>query len=332
MSRDEPVLNFDELTDAEPDLVPDYQQAAASAARKHAGADSAAIRYRFIARQEASDPSPPLARILRGGGGRGGTTRLKLYLSLLWLARNRNLDRPVFSYPAQQLAALLGLPHPGDAGARRVQEALRWLAKENFVALDRRRGDVTRVHLLDDAGTGLPYQPAGSLATRAPRRSQKEREQHFYVQLDARFWTMGWITALSGAAIAMYLACLYEQRGQLDEPVWISPRMGRARYHLSDETRNKGLRELTDQGLLDLARRPVPAASFDERFRARNVYMLRPRAWGNGPQQPSAPHSLTSGPPGTSRNSLDNHAAGPARRGRPRTITDDDPWTSPELP
>ena len=317
MNRDRSSLNFDELADAGPGPVPDYQRATASEARNRAGADSAAVRYRFIARPEASDPSPPMARILRGGGGRGGATRLKLYLSLLWLARNRNLDRPVFGYPAQQLAALLGLPHPDDAGARRVQEALRWLAKEGFVALDRRPGDVTRVHLLDDAGTGLPYQPAGSLATRAPRRSQKEREQHFYVRLDARFWTRGWITALSGAAVAMYLACLYEQRGQPDDPVWISPRMGRERYDLSDETRNKGLRELTGRGLLDLARRPVPAASFDERFRARNVYMLRQGAWGKGPRLPSAPDSLTDGIPGAGRGPLDP-ASGPARRrGRP---------------
>lgn len=123
-----------------------------------------------------------MARILRGGGGRGAT-RLKLYLSLLWLARNRNLDRPVFAFPAQQLAILLGLPHPDDAGARRVQEAPRWLAREKFVALDRRPGDVTRVHLLDDAGSGEPYRPAGALTPRARRRSQQERERHFYVQL-----------------------------------------------------------------------------------------------------------------------------------------------------
>jgi hypothetical protein len=161
-----------------------------------------------------------------------------------------------------------------------VQEALRWLEKESFVALDRRPGDVTRIHLLDDAGSGEPYQPAGRLTTQAPRRSRKDREQHFYVQLDARFWTEGWITQLSGAAIAMYLACLYEQRGRPDEPVWISPGRGRERYDLSDETKNKGLRELTDRGLLDLTRQPVPATSFfNDRFRARNVYLIKPSAW-----------------------------------------------------
>jgi hypothetical protein len=262
---------------------PPYQQDAARAAAVQAGAQSAAVRYRFIARQDAAAPSPPMARILRGGGGRGGATRLKLYLSFLWLARSASRDRAVFAYPAQQLAALLGLPGPGTAGARRVQEALHWLEKEGFVALDRRQGDVTRVHLLDDAGSGDPFLPAGPLSTQAPKRTQKDREPHFYVKLDARFWTQGWITELSGAAVAMLLACLYEQRGRPDEAIWISPRIGRERYDLSDETRNKGLRELVDWGLLELRRRPVPA-SFDERFRARNVYVVRHGAWAR-PQQ-----------------------------------------------
>ena len=242
MARTTLPLEFENLFQLEegPEL-PAGQQDFAEQARKLAGADTAAVRYRFIARQEPSEPSPPMARILRGGGGRGGATRLKLYLSLLWLARNRSLDRPVFAFPAQQLAILLGLPHPDDAGARRVQEALRWLAREKFVALDRRPGDVTRVHLLDDAGSGEPYRPAGALTPRARRRSQQERERHFYVQLDARFWTKGWVNELSGAAIAMYLACLYEQRGQSEERIWVSPRMGRERYNLSDEVHRQAL-------------------------------------------------------------------------------------------
>jgi len=288
MRRDGGDFNLGDLPGAQDGAGPlSYQREAARAARAWAGADTAAVRYRFIARQDGSDPSPPMARILRGGGGRGGATRLKVYLSLLWLARNRALERPVFSYPARQLAALVGLPHPDGAGTRRVQEALRWLEKEGFAALDRRPGDVTHVHLLDDAGGGGPYRPAGALVTQAAKRSRSEREQHFYVQLDARFWTEGWVAELSGAAIAMYLACLYEQRGRGGE-IWVSPRMGRERYDLSDETRNKGLRELADQGLLDLARRPVPAASlFDERFRARNVYLVNPMAWAKAPRRPA---------------------------------------------
>ena len=263
--------------------LPAYQQEAAAAAAVQAGAASAAVRYRFIARTDPSAPSPPMARMLRGGGGRGGATRLKVYLSYLWLARSASRDRPVFAYPAHQIAALLGLPAPRSAGARRVQEALRWLEDEGFAALDRRPGDATRVHLLDDAGSGDPYQSPGPLAAPAPKRAQKDREPHFYVKLDARLWTEGWITELSGAAIAMLLACLYEQRGRADQPIWVSPAVGRERYDLSDETRNKGLRELAAAGLLDLLRRPVPAATFDERFRARNVYVVRHGAWARKP-------------------------------------------------
>lgn len=253
------------------------QRYVAARAADQAGAASAAVRFRFIARSQPSEPAPPMARILRGGGGRGGATRLKLYLSLLWLARGR--EDPVFAYPAQQLAALLGLPRPEQAGARRIQEALRWLEDAGFVALDRRRGEATRVHLLDDAGSGKPYQPPGPLARPRPKRTQKEREQHFYVRLDREFWTEGWVTELSGAAVAMYLVALHEQRGRSDEPIWISPRIGRERYDLSDETRHKGLRELVDYGLLDLQRRPVPQTSFDERYRARNAYHLPPDAF-----------------------------------------------------
>lgn len=87
------------------------------------------------------------------------------------------------------------------------------------------------------------------------------------------------------------------KRGQPDESIWISPRIGRERYDLSDETRNKGFRELVDQGILGLRRRPVPTASFDERFRARNVYTLRPRVWDRGPQQTPAPDSFTDDSP-----------------------------------
>ncbi|MFH0245809.1 hypothetical protein ACGRHY_26110 [Streptomyces sp. HK10] len=40
---------------------------------------------------------------------------------------------------------------------------------------------------------------------------------------------------LPGAVIAMYLILLHEQRGQ-EKKVWLSPRSGRERYDLSDET------------------------------------------------------------------------------------------------
>jgi hypothetical protein len=215
-----------------------------------------------------------MARIPRGSGGRGGATRLKLYLSLLWLAPDR--ERPVFTYPAHQLAALLDLPNPDRAGARRIQDALRWLHEQSFVALDRQPGNVTRVHLLDDAGTGTPYRDPGSLTCKKAGLSDREREQHSYVQLPGEYWTNGWVTHLSGAATAMYLAALRGERGPVHEPVWISPRIGREQYDLSDETRTKGLKELVDDELLDLERRPAPQTAFDEGNRARSICHVVP--------------------------------------------------------
>ncbi|WP_431913670.1 hypothetical protein [Micromonospora carbonacea] len=248
-----------------------HQLATAVAAADHAGAAGAAVRWRFIARTAPEEQPPPMARILRGGGGRGGATRLKLFLSLLWLARGR--PDPVFGYPAQQLASLLGLPSPTGAGARRVHEALKWLHGQGFVALEPRPGEAARIHMLDDAGSGAAYQAPGPLVARK-RRQSTDREKHFYVQLKRELWTEGWISHLSGAAVAMYLAALHEERGKTGNAVWISPRIGRERYDLSDETRGKGLAELVNLGLLNLEKRPVPQASFDERYRARNVYRI----------------------------------------------------------
>lgn len=243
-------------------------------AARHAGASGGAVRWRFIARVDPAEQVPPMARILRGGGGRGGATRLKLYLSLLWLARGR--PDPVFGYPAQQLASLLGLPNPPGAGARRIHEALKWLDVQGFVALEHRPGEAARIHMLDDAGSGAAYEAPGPLVARHRKGSTEQRERHFYVQLKREFWTEGWVSHLSGAAVAMYLAALHEERGKTGEAVWISPRIGQERYDLSDETRGKGLRELVNLGLLNLERRPVVQGSFDERYRARNVYRVVP--------------------------------------------------------
>ena len=251
----------------------EHQLETARQAAEHARAASAAVRWRFIARTQEADPAPPMARILRGGGGRGGVTRLKLFLSLLWLARGR--PDPVFAYPAAQLASLLGLPSPAGAGARRIHEALRWLESHGFVALERRAGDAAHIHVLDDAGSGKAYQEPGARVAHLPKRSP-QREPHYYVRLPREFWTEGWVSHLSGAAVAMYLAALHQQRGREGETVWISPRIGREHYDLSDETRSKGLGELVNLGLLNLDRRPVIQASFDERYRSRNVYQVVP--------------------------------------------------------
>lgn len=56
---------------------------------------------------------------VRAGVGRGGSARLKLYLSMLWLSRNE--DAAHYSYPAHQRALLMGLDDPERSVARRIQ-------------------------------------------------------------------------------------------------------------------------------------------------------------------------------------------------------------------
>ncbi|MER6288564.1 hypothetical protein [Streptomyces sviceus] len=257
------------------------QRSAAQQALQISHARSAAVRYRFIARGGPEEGAPPLARLLRGGGGRGGAARLKLYLSMLWLARNEN--RPLFQHPALTWSLLLGYGS-ADAGVRRVQEALRWLDREAFISLERRQGASSAVRLLSDAGTGRPYLAPG-IAIKTANKAQ--REEHLYVQLPSGLWTNGWISELSGAAIAMYLVLLHERRGE-QKQVWLSPRIGREQYGLSDETRRKGLTELSGHELIKVSKRPLHQGLFEDPLRTRHVYDLNPDALDQlDPEQPS---------------------------------------------
>ncbi|MFI9155699.1 hypothetical protein [Streptomyces sp. NPDC053367] len=262
--------NFADFSQPYEDPEMSQRLAAAQAKARAGGARSAAVRNRFIARGGPEEDAPPLARLLRGGGGKGGAARLKLYLSMLWLSRNE--DAPRFDYPAHQWARLLGFDKPDAAGARRIQQALRWLDEQAFVRLQHRQGAPSAVHLLSDAGTGRPYEAPGPAMKRL---SRAQKQEHFYVQLPAGLWTQGWVMELSGAAIAMYLVVLHEKRGE-EKTVWLSPRIGQERYDLSDETRRKGLNELADHRLVSVRRRPVHQGLFEDHFRSRNVYDLNP--------------------------------------------------------
>lgn len=246
------------------------------------GARTAAVRHRFISRSSPDEQAPPLARLLRGGG-RGGSARLKLYLSMLWLSRNE--DAPLYTYPAHQWALLMGLDDPERSGALRIQEAIRWLDREGFVSQERQQGAPSHIRLLSDTGDGRPYRAPGLTMRKA---TKQEKAANLYVQLAAGFWTKGWVAHLSGATIAMYLVLLHEQMGEENKSVWIAPRMGQERFDLSDETRRKGLKELVDQSLAAVRKRPLHQGLFNEAYRTRNVYDLTPRGldlheYGHGP-------------------------------------------------
>ena len=227
---------------------------------------------------------PPLARILRGG--RGGDVRLKLELSFLWFAVNPPHD---LVYPARAWALLLGLHDPEGRGTRRVRQAIAALATINLILVQERAGQPNRIVLLDEAGSGAPYELPGKAFSRA--RGTGDEWRHRYIQIPDTLWTNGWLATLSGAALAMLLV-LYVELGQ-DDPestdLWFSPSRADRLYGLSEDTRSKGLRELRAAGLVSSRRKPASRNALDFR-RMRNTYRLETAQLNKIAQVPSKPN------------------------------------------
>jgi hypothetical protein len=209
----------------------------------------------FIRRADSSSSPPPLAILLRGG--QGGEVRLKLYLTMLLLAVRQPFDikDPI---PARSWAAVLGIVDPEHNGARRVGDAITWLADHKFLATERRQGTPGAVRLLNPDLSGGPYE----------RPTPKGR----YVTLPIGLWNQGWIARLSGTALAL-LIVLLDMQGGRGEAQWVSPAQARRRYDLSPDTWTKALKELKALGLVIVSRRPQ-GSTFNYQ-RMRNAYWVR---------------------------------------------------------
>jgi hypothetical protein len=245
----------------------------------------APVRYGFISRERGDLPKPPLARLLRGErGGSGGNVRLGLMLSMLWYVH----DDPTLVFPARAWAALLGLDGPEVQGARRIKTALRWLESNGLIRLETAPGHDTVIHLLEETGSGRRYELPGATYARL-QSNAAAAAPHRYIRLPRELWTHGWLSVMSGPAIAMMLI-LWAESGRdvaSEQPplVWLSPKMAEERYAVSEDTRLKGARELTRLGLIRTSRRAVTPESFEFR-RGRNVHQVNLA-------------TLTAGPPGT---------------------------------
>lgn len=205
---------------------------------------------------------PPVTRMLRGG--RSGEVRLKLYLTLATLATAEPYDvrgRP----PSSFYAETLGLPDPYGKGARRISDALQWLAREKFIALDRSPGLAAHVVMLDSTGTGGSYKPVD--------RGKGQR----WVVVPLDLWRRHWIVRLSGTALAAFIALL-ELQGGRTTPCTISTER-RKQYGLSDDSWTRASAELTELGLLTMGKKRE-----GERFevsRIRNTYLLHTAKLGD---------------------------------------------------
>jgi hypothetical protein len=194
--------------------------------------------------------TPPLARLIQGG--RGGGTRLPLYLLLTMIATSHPFD--IRNPPtAITLARTLDLP-PGP-GPRRITSNMKWLADNHFVKLTRRPGLTPSIQLLDPHGNGRPMSDT--------RRGR-------YVSFPIGFWSHGWLLHLSPVAIAVLFA-LGELLGGSKVPRYML-RDRRANYKLSHDTWTRGRQELERASLLTVKR--VPQGDEYVYTRLRNSYWL----------------------------------------------------------
>ena len=193
--------------------------------------------------------APPLARLIQGG--RGGGTRLRLYLLLTMIATRSPFD--IRNPPkAMTLARTLDLP-PGT-GPRRITSNMKWLAGHRYIELTRRPGQTPSIQLLDPLGSG----PISD-----PRRTR-------YVSFPIGFWSHGWLLHLSPVAIAVLFA-LRELLGGSKVPRYMLQDR-RASYQLSHDTWTRGRHELENAGLLTVKR--VPQGDEYVYTRLRNSYWL----------------------------------------------------------
>lgn len=226
----------------------------------------AQLRRSFVRRGKSTKPTP-LMHMLRGG--RGGEVRLKLFLSLLWVGVAAPHSA---SYPARTWAALLGLADPSKLGARRVSDALSWLADEQYVRLHGGRGTPQTVTLLDESGSGAAYTLPGARISQLSA-SGKPWTRHAYDKVPVAFWTNGWIGLLPGHATACFLVLLSTPQPMDEGGAWFSTSLLSERYDMSDDTRQRGMRELQRWGLVS-ARTEVLARTSLDFQRKRNMYYL----------------------------------------------------------
>lgn len=254
---------------------------------------SAPVRIAFIGAHgddREAGTVPPLARILRGG--RGGEVRVKLELTFLWFAVNPPHD---LTYPARAWALLLDLDDPETGGTRRVRQAINALNAADLIAVATRPGQPSRITLLDEGGRGVAYVPPGQAFAKA--RNTPDEWRHRYIQLPDAFWTNGWITVLSGAAVAMLLV-LFAERGSkpATQDLWFSPKRAVQLYGLSEDTRAKGLRELRAAGLVSARKRSASRDALDFR-RLRNTYRIEDNRFAESAAVPATPEPAPPLPP-----------------------------------
>lgn len=184
----------------------------------------------FARDRVSKEPLPPLAVLMQGGG----EVRLKSMLTVLMMATKAPHARKVAS---KDLAAMLALRDPEEAGARRVRKAFKDLEGHSLARSERVPGYVPTVTVLDPAGSGKTWD--------AMKLSRP------YITLPIGLWRRGWLIALSGRALAVLIILRELTHGRTSNAAWVDG-IRKRQYGLSDDTWTRGTQELREAGLLDV--------------------------------------------------------------------------------
>lgn len=243
-----------------------------------AGRETVPVRAAFIAAPTPVSP-PPLTKLLRGG--RGGEVKVKLLLSMIWVAVAEPYN---VSIPARAWATLLGLEDPEGRGAARINAATRRLVEAGYLKADKRPGQSSQLYLQNELGNGEPYTHPGA-AWEAVRAAdpRTRRNTPRYLRIPVEIWTHGWIAALGGPALSMLLILLEAARGREPESIWFAPSVAAARYGLNEATRKKGIDELEKYGLVTVDQAAVVRDALSSK-RRRNTYTVHPEFFENNPE------------------------------------------------
>lgn len=222
----------------------------------------------------------PLAELISSratsGGGRGGRTRVALYLALLWVAGGspHHTERP-----ASFWATLLGLDDPQNSGSRVIRSTWRELEARGFVKVTpgAHAGEVPRITPLREDGSGREYSiPTG----RDGDTYRRVPEVAFRYVVPAN--------DVTGAGLVMYLIALRTaERARTNDGLIFPTALVKSTYGIGASTRQKGLHNLSDVGVLDQHKNSSvdDSGGVTHRRRQRTTYDLLPE-YGRPPVSP----------------------------------------------
>lgn len=201
----------------------------------------------------------PLTRLVKRGDRDGITIRL--YLGLLWISTAAPFDSSV---PAATWATLLAID-PKSNYRRRINSALTRLEETRLIRVERQKGRVSRIFLLDPGGTGGDYTPP--IATKDPANT--------WIKIPTSLWQQDGFYELKTPGLAMLLAIYAD--GHQTQSAWWSEVNFKRRIGLSPSTRARGIKELQDAKLITVKKAPINTGKQAfTRSGYRNIYHLRP--------------------------------------------------------